>query len=318
MKKILLGVFFGAALLLNGQARAQDAAIWPQTQTKTPQPANAQAFTPTLYKVTGETRNSTMYLLGSIHELTEANSTFPEVVLRNFDRADVAIFELPEEDLDADPLAMFRKLAPHMMLPGDDLLTNYVSTEEIQQLSKLLTDVPDTAMLKFRPWVVEMFLDLNDAKVAGMRAEHGIDLRLVKRGKSQGKKQIGLEQLDEQIGFLSSDPLDVQAKRLKKNLSDRRSKPNEAAEQTEKLLRNWVDGDVNELSNDFAKFREEDPVLFDRIGKQRNHNWLAKLKPHLAKPQTVFVTVGTLHLLGDNGLVKLLKDAGYKVERVER
>lgn len=315
-KKFLTSLAITASLLFVGPARAQDGTlIWPQTEAA--KTAEIKAFTPTLYKVTGKARNSTMYLLGSIHELTEANSTIPQSVLEKFDRADVAFFELPEDDLDADPAAMFGKLMPFMLLEGTDLITNHLTTEEVQQLATLLPDMPDQAILKFRPWVMEMFLDLKDAKDAGMSADYGVDLRLVKRGKSQGKTQLGLEGLEEQIGFLSSDPIEIQAKRLQRTLSDRRAKPNDTAEKTTKLLQNWIDGNVDEMAKDFAIYRTEDPEFFDRLGPQRNRVWLTMLTPYLSKPQTVFVTVGTLHLLGDDGLVKLLQGAGYKVERVK-
>ena len=315
-QKFLTSLAITATLFVGSYAYAQDSSlIWPQTEAA--KPSEIKAFTPTLYKVTGKAHNSSMYLFGSIHELTEANSTIPKSVLESFDKADVAFFELPEDDLDADPAAMFGKLTPFMLLQGNDLITNYLSTDEIQQVAKLLPDMPDQAILKFRPWVLDMFLDLKDGNDAGMTADYGVDLRLVKRGKTQGKTQLGLEELEEQIGFLSSDPIEVQAKRLKKNLSDRRTKPNEAAEQTAKLLQNWVDGDVDALEKDFAEYRKDDPEFYDRLNGQRNRAWMTKLTPYLGKSQTVFVTVGTMHLIGDDGLVKLMQKAGYKVERVK-
>jgi len=42
----------------------------------------------------------------------------------------------------------------------------------------------------------------------------------------------------------------------------------------------------------------------------RNKNWLAQL-PSLMKEQQTFIAVGALHLSGENGLIHLLRDAGY-------
>jgi uncharacterized protein YbaP (TraB family) len=48
----------------------------------------------------------------------------------------------------------------------------------------------------------------------------------------------------------------------------------------------------------------------------RNKNWVAQLK-EIMKDESVFVAVGTGHLVGDEGLIRLLKKAGYTVEPIE-
>jgi hypothetical protein len=50
----------------------------------------------------------------------------------------------------------------------------------------------------------------------------------------------------------------------------------------------------------------------DLLLKNRNKNWVKQLK-EIMKNKSVFVAVGAGHLVGDTGLIRLLKKAGYNV-----
>ena len=49
----------------------------------------------------------------------------------------------------------------------------------------------------------------------------------------------------------------------------------------------------------------------------RNRNWVEQIKELLPEQSTIFV-VGSGHLLGDDGLITLLKDRGFKVKPVKK
>ena len=53
----------------------------------------------------------------------------------------------------------------------------------------------------------------------------------------------------------------------------------------------------------------------DALVKTRNQNWMNKL-PTIFRDHRAFVAVGALHLPGEHGMVKLLRDAGYTVKAV--
>ena len=54
----------------------------------------------------------------------------------------------------------------------------------------------------------------------------------------------------------------------------------------------------------------------DLLLKNRNKNWVKQLK-EIMKNNSVFVAVGDGHLVGDAGLINLLKKAGYKLVPLE-
>ena len=65
---------------------------------------------------------------------------------------------------------------------------------------------------------------------------------------------------------------------------------------------------VNLINKDEATSEYEPLLLSDR-----NKNWVEQLKTQM-KTQSVFTAVGAGHLVGNKGLINLLKKEGYMVE----
>ena len=63
--------------------------------------------------------------------------------------------------------------------------------------------------------------------------------------------------------------------------------------------------------------RQTSKVIADVYIDDRNLGMAQVAISWLAEGKTVFFAVGTGHMVGDTGLVRLLTDAGYTVERVE-
>jgi uncharacterized protein YbaP (TraB family) len=63
--------------------------------------------------------------------------------------------------------------------------------------------------------------------------------------------------------------------------------------------------------NEFGMQDNQD-ILLDK----RNSNWVTKLK-EIMRNESVFIAVGAGHLVGEKGLISLLRKAGYKVRPLE-
>ena len=57
-------------------------------------------------------------------------------------------------------------------------------------------------------------------------------------------------------------------------------------------------------------------VVHEKILTDRNRNMAKKISSHLRSRGTVFVVVGAGHLVGDLGIVELLRKEGYHVEQL--
>ena len=66
-----------------------------------------------------------------------------------------------------------------------------------------------------------------------------------------------------------------------------------------------------EVKKSTTEYKKFDKVLID----DRNANWIPKIEK-LIKEKKCFVAVGAAHLGGKYGVIKLLKDKGYKLKPI--
>jgi hypothetical protein len=78
----------------------------------------------------------------------------------------------------------------------------------------------------------------------------------------------------------------------------------------------WQTGDsaaLEKLMNDAVR---EAPAIFKRLVTDRNKSWLPKIEELLRGDKNAIVIVGAAHLVGDQGVVELLKKQGLKVTQL--
>ncbi len=60
---------------------------------------------------------------------------------------------------------------------------------------------------------------------------------------------------------------------------------------------------------------EDYPQVYRSLLVERNNNWLPKIERLISQPEQKFILVGALHLVGEDGLLKQLKNKGYQVQQ---
>jgi uncharacterized protein YbaP (TraB family) len=81
----------------------------------------------------------------------------------------------------------------------------------------------------------------------------------------------------------------------------------------------WRRGDVEALEKHLTvEFRKSYPSLYQRIDVDRNQAWIPQISKMLgeSKQDDALVVVGSMHLLGPDGLVSQLQSKGYRVQRL--
>jgi len=81
------------------------------------------------------------------------------------------------------------------------------------------------------------------------------------------------------------------------------------------LVDAWDVGDLEKLDELLNKGFEEYPALKQSLLIDRNYNWLDDVIEYTKDNEDYLVIVGSGHLAGEEGLIKLLKAQGYSVER---
>ena len=288
-----------SALLLLPNAQATQAA---QSTSK-----------PLLWKVSDA--DNAVYLLGSFHLLKQDDYPLPAEVDRAFDAAESVLFEV-------DPAEM---TAPETMVT----MQKYMAYEDGQSLSKALpkatldklgTVVSASggslaALEQSEPWAVSLGLVLGITQAMGFKADLGVDRHLMERAAKAGKPTAGLETIDAQMLAMDSAPYAEQAKGLDEFLSD----PQKAVKQMGDMHAWWRAGDVDKLDREMrVEMAKDTPETYRLLNVARNDAWMPVVEKRLteSKKDDTLVVVGTLHLLGEDGLVEKLRAKGYTVERV--
>jgi uncharacterized protein YbaP (TraB family) len=58
------------------------------------------------------------------------------------------------------------------------------------------------------------------------------------------------------------------------------------------------------------------PELHDALLVQRNLNWIDRIVAYLDDDQDYLIVVGAAHLVGDDGVIKLLSDRGVSLSQL--
>ena len=274
--------------------------------------AQAEPPKPLLWKISDGDNH--IYLLGSFHALKASDYPLAPSVDAAFADAEIVAFEVPPAELNSPELA--RKMFTAAHLPAGQTLQQVLPPPVWQQLlaysqKRGLSLQPYQSL---EPWFVALVIGVDGLARSGYDPNLGLDRKLMERAASAGKSTLGLESGDDQVRLFDGMSADEQAGTLKESLQDEQN-----AAQVDRLHSQWRNGDDKALYDELSReLRTDYPTLYRRLDTDRNNAWLPKLRAMLdaEHERDTLVVVGSLHLLGDEGLVAKLRAAGYKVERI--
>lgn len=264
------------------------------------------------WKVEGKGGNS--YLLGSIHALKKEMYPLPPVIEDAFKQCDVICVEadISGENLAKQGFMMMQKA----MYTGEDTLRKNVSAKTYDMVAKKLKELgmDISGFDKFKPWMVAMTITALEMTQLGFDMNIGIDKHFLE--KSVGKKEIiSLEGIDFQINLLESFSKEEQENFLAASVMEK----DKTMEQVDAMVKAWVNGDVAAMNAIINKTVDETPG-YEAVNKKmlddRNVGMVKKIVPCLESNKRYFIVVGAAHMVGKMGLVRLLKEKGYKITQL--
>ena len=269
--------------------------------------------TPLLWKASDG--DNAVYLLGTFHLLEAGDYPLDAKVYAALDDAEQVFFELSPEAL-ADP-ALGLKFAQAGLRTDGRSLQQTLDAPTWAAATQLASQagLPVEALQRMEPWFAALTLSMAEMTAAGLDPALGLDKHLAQRATREGKRTAGLETPADQIALFDGMKPGVQLAQLR----DVVARSDEIRSETEWLHQQWRAGDVDALYWGMAAaMKARDPALYERINTQRNSAWVSRVKALLDTPgdEDALVAVGSLHLLGAEGLVQQLAAAGYTVERL--
>ena len=134
-------------------------------------------------------------------------------------------------------------------------------------------------------------------------------LRNATRAARADKRVVGLETLEFQLGLFDSLPFDMQTEFLLASLREQSG----MATQIESMIAAWKDGDSAALAAAVNQELAREPELYEALIVDRNLRWLEAIREWLQRDEDVLLVVGAGHLVGEDGLVRLLTKEGVRV-----
>ena len=259
-----------------------------------------------------QSKRNTVYVLGSIHLLKKDIYPLSRTIEGAFEKSDFLAVEANVNDISRLDIG---KLMESAFYPGGDSLEKHVSGKTFSLIKEetARAGLPMELVYNQRPWFLGLTLESIELMKSGYDPNYGIDKYFL--SKAEGRKKISeLESLDYQINLLAGLNDEEQELFLLYTLRELRI----LVQEVDKLVDAWKSGAVEKMESTITKSLAEDRrfyTIYDKLIYKRNRNMAQKIEGYLKTNGTYFVVVGAAHLLGDKGIIQLLKDRGYSVEQ---
>lgn len=254
----------------------------------------------------------TVYLGGTVHLLRASDYPLPDEFEQAYAAADELYFEV---DINAmNDLSTQAQMLQQLTYSDERTLRSVLSDEAYTALQEYTDEVglPIMMMQKFKPGMVVTTLQVLEFQKLGFTPQ-GVDSYFNTRAMGDAKSLGALETIAEQIGFLAAMGEGNESEFILVSLEDL----NEINDTMEAMIAAWREGDADRLAELFvAEMKEQAPEVYDSLLRQRNLNWLPEIESMFADEDTEFVLVGAAHLVGEDGLLSMLRARGYEVSQL--
>lgn len=279
-----------------------------------------------LYKISGKDIKKPSYIVGTFHV---APASFVDSIpgLRAaMDESEQVCGELDMKDM-MSPEGI-KRMMDAMMLEDGKTLKDIFTADEMNRLNAYLrglltidltNPMLEQQMGKMSPAALaqQMTVLTYIKKNPGVNLQDLIDNSFQKYAQEKQKPIIGLETLDFQINTLFKGKTIERQKELLLCIVDN---PKYNEQMLDEMSKAYFALDINKLKElmDEKENNQCDstPAENDAIFGKRNRDWLTKMPAIMSAKSTLF-HVGAGHLPGDEGVLKLLTNAGYTVEAVK-
>jgi len=248
-----------------------------------------------------------VYLLGSVHALKEDAYPLPAVIEAAFARSDVVVFEV---DLDEMASAAVKMLAAGSLEDGQTLeqVAGPVMWSDFS--NKMSAAGMPSGMFRFmKPWMAALTVMGFELENAGYSPASGIDTHFSDRAKAAGKERMALETPEFQIGLFADLTPEESLSFLDYTLADLKT----MIPLMDEIYAKWLVGDAQYVQSMLGEEFGDFPELYEKLISGRNRSWMPAIERLLAGDREAIVVVGGMHLVGEDGIVEMLREKGYTV-----
>jgi len=263
-----------------------------------------------LWKISGNGLEKSSFLYGTIHMIGAEDFFLPDGTMTAMDASDRVVFEIDMADM--TDMSSMMGLMDKAFMKDNLTLQDLLTEEDFKLVEDHFKDMglPIFFMQRIKPMFLTVFTsgdmspgDLQSGKIKSYEFEF---MEMAKNGE---KPTAGLETIDFQLSVFDSIPYADQAEMLMDGIKNGGSDSDSFKEIVEVYKEQNLTKMLAMTLSEDGGLAEYDDLLLN----QRNKNWIPQMKTMMAE-NVNFFAVGAGHLPGDEGVINLLREAGYTVE----
>ncbi|MBR4700313.1 MAG: TraB/GumN family protein [Oscillospiraceae bacterium] len=287
--------------------------------------------TPLFYEVTGE-NGEKLYLFGTVHLGDSRTGFLPQVIYDAFDSADALALEFDDEAFwerrEADQ-ALDQRVQDSYRYTDNETIQDHISPSlyylallRMQIAGEYQLEMEQVKAVEWARLLQGFYLDQGRS----LTTSKGLEKRLGERARAQGKEILDVEDPEAHVTLLTDYSDAVQEAVLGSTVFASRKQYLDSVSKTYEL---WCLGDEESLAAELPDLSEEalaemtadERAVYEEyygtLTAQRNAPMAETAASYLESGKTVFFAVGVAHLVGADGLVEALRQAGYTVTRID-
>ncbi|MEH6304872.1 TraB/GumN family protein [Olivibacter sp. CPCC 100613] len=255
----------------------------------------------TLWEISGNGLSVPSYLFGTFHLLCPEDLIFTDAIKQKLEASKQLYLEL---DFSDPRIGM--KMMENMRMQGKtfhdlyDSLTYHQVSDSLEKMAHIRLEM----LNNIKPFGLYSIVLMGALQCKPASWE----LQLVDLAKTKGMNIAGLETIESQASIFDTIPYKIQAEQLKEMVFNLDSTEREIST----LINLYKQQDLVTLHNRTIS----DPLMqgyLDLLLYNRNANWIPIIEKS-AKSQATFFAVGAGHLVGDKGVIDLLRKRGYTIK----
>jgi uncharacterized protein YbaP (TraB family) len=265
-----------------------------------------------LWEISGNGLKSKSYLFGTIHVIPKEDFFYPKNTEEVLKQSESVFFEVDMDKMN-DMTTMFSVLDKIMM--NDEIKLQDLLTENEYNVIKTYfkeTGLPMMVIDRFKPMISQV---LADPSIQASSLKEGdiksYEMELMELAKTYKKKLEGLETIEFQLSIFDSIPYKDQAKYLYQTIASANNGQGELKE----LVEIYKSQNLNQLGKAINEDENGLNSFLDILLNERNKKWIPIMEKNMMT-HPCFFAVGAGHLVGDKGLINLLRQNSYTVNPV--
>ncbi|MFL0810207.1 MAG: TraB/GumN family protein [Agarilytica sp.] len=253
-----------------------------------------------------------LFIGGTVHLLAQSDHPLPKSFDTAYNQANKIVFETDINAMKSP--AFLLKMNGIITFNNGQTLRNTLQAQTYHKLEAYFK-ARGMDILSFSgltPTGVMLTISTMELQLLGMNPSLGVEMTYIASAQRDKKPLDHLESIDEHLSFIANMGGDDNDALLLQTLAELNALPATLAQ----LKKAWRAGNNAMLEQLTLSEMKKHPHIYESLLVVRNNNWLPKIEAMLNDNPIELILVGALHLVGEDGLLRLLQQKGYIIENI--